>query len=409
MKHFFRALLLILLIFSFSASAFAAPDLISESAVLMDANTGQVLYDKQMHTQRYPASITKIATVICGLENGDLDDKIVMSDEAVWSVSRDSSHIALDVGEEITLEQACYAALMMSANDACNGIAENSSGTIEAFVDVMNETMARAGAKNTHFANANGLRDSNHYTSAYDMACITKYALKNPDFKKIFGTYKYTMPPNNKQPEQRLFVNQHSMISMPEFLYDGIIGGKAGWTTDAQYTLVTAAERDGRTLIAVVMKSPRNNDKYTDTKALLDYGFSEFDTLTITSADLPRGSGYKLDGHVSVSVPKGYTRDDVKVETMMEDGCDYVVLSSLDGSEIGRFPCTVSIDASAEAPANARKTTNSGFSWKTPLLILGGVVLSVIGLFLLLILAIIIRKKIYRAIRRRRRMRQRRR
>ena len=404
MKRFFKAFFSILLIFAFFANAYAAPSLISESAVLMDAETGQVLYNKQMHTQRYPASITKIVTVICGLENGNLDDKIVMSDEAVWSVSRDSSHIALDVGEEITLEQACYAALLMSANDACNGIAEACGGTIPDFVKIMNETMVRAGAQNTNFANANGLRDSNHYTSAYDMACITRYAIKNEDFRKIFGTYKYTMPPNNKQPEQRLFVNQHSMISIPEFLYDGIVGGKAGWTTDAQYTLVTAAEREGRTLIAVVMKSPRNDDKYTDTKALLDYGFENFDTLTITSADLPRGCGYKLDGPISVSVPKGYTRADVKVETTMENGCDYVVLTSLDGNEIGKFPCTVSIDASVEVPQ-----TEAIFSWRTPLLILGIVVLSVIGLFLLLILAIIIRKKIYRAIRRRRRRRNRRR
>ncbi len=399
MTRFVKTLLSLMLILLLSTQALAAPSLISESAVLMDADTGQVLYNKDMHAKRYPASITKIATVICGIENGDLSDKIVMTDEAVFSVSRDSSHIALDVGEEITLEQACYAALLMSANDACNGIAEACGGTISDFVVMMNETARAAGAINTNFANANGLRDSNHYTTPYDMASICRYALKNENFRKIFGTYKYTMPPNNKQEESRYFVNQHSMISDPAFSYEGVIGGKAGWTTDAQYTLVTAAERDGKTLIAVVMKSPRNNDKYTDTKALFDYGFENFDTITITNADLPRREGYHLSSPINLSVPKGTTREDLLISTTMEDGTDYVVVTSSDGTELGKFPCYVSIDVASASPAATPRRIS-------PFAVLGLILLSVIALFLLLILAIIIRKKIYRA--RRRRCRRRR-
>lgn len=403
MKRFFKLFAVALLILLCIPQALAAPSVISESAVLMDADTGQILYNKDMHAKRYPASITKIATVICGLENGNLADKIVMTDEAVFSVSRDSSHIALDVGEEITLEQACYAALMMSANDACNGIAEACGGTIAEFVDMMNEMAVRAGAVGTHFANANGLRDSNHYTTPYDMASICRYALKNENFRKIFGTYKYTMPPNNKQPEQRNFVNQHSMISDPAFLYDGIVGGKAGWTTDAQFTLVTAAERGGKTLIAVVMKSPRNNDKYTDTKALLDYGFENFDTVTITSSDLPRRAGYRLASPINLSVRKGTTREDLEISTTMENGEDFVVVSYSDGEELGKFPCSVAIDVSAATPA---KETAKPFSFWSVLGVLGLILLSLIALFLLLVLAIIIRKKIYRARRRRRRRRR---
>ena len=404
MNRFLKFIFAISLVSLFVCSAFAAePSLISESAVLIDADTGQILLDKNMHTKRYPASITKIATVICGLENGSLTDKIVMSDEAVFSVSRDSSHIALDVGEEITLEEASYAALLVSANDACNGIAEKCGGTIEKFVSMMNDLAKEAGAQNTNFVNANGLRDENHFTTAYDMAMITKYALKNADFRKIFGTYKYTMPPNNKQPESRLFVNQHYMISDPAILYDGFIGGKTGWTTDAHYTLVTAAERNGKTLIAVVMKSPRNYDKYTDTKALFDYGFDEFDTLTITNSDIPRRSGYHLEAPINLSVPKGTTREELSISTAMEGGNDYVVVSYSDGTEIGKFPCTVAIDASSPSPRTSSKKKIN------PLLILGLVFLSVIALFALFVLAIIIRKKIYRALRRRRRRRQRRR
>ncbi len=405
MNRFLKFISALSLAFLFTSSALAAaPSMISESAVLMDADTGQILYDKNMHAKRYPASITKIATVICGLENGSLSDKIVMTDEAVFSVSRDSSHIALDVGEEITLEQASYAALLVSANDACNGIAEKCGGTIENFVSMMNELAKDAGALGTNFVNANGLRDENHYTTAYDMARITKHAMKNSDFCKIFGTYKYTMPPNNKQPESRLFVNQHYMISDPALLYDGFVGGKTGWTTDAHYTLVTAAERDGKTLIAVVMKSPRNYDKYTDTKALFDYGFDEFDTVTITSSDIPQRSGYRLEAPLNISVAKGTTKEDLSITTAMENGDDYIVVTYSDGTEIGKFPCTVAIDASAPSPRNT--TEKKGMN---PFLILGLVFLSVIGLFLLFILAIIIRKKIYRALRRRRRRRQRRR
>ena len=147
MTRFFKLLIATALISLLFCTASAAPSLISESAVLMDAETGQVLYDKNMHVQKHPASITKIATVICGLENGNLSDKITMSENAVFSVSRNSSHIALDVGEELTLEEASYAALLVSANEACNGIAEHCGGTIENFVSMMNNTAKEAGAK----------------------------------------------------------------------------------------------------------------------------------------------------------------------------------------------------------------------------------------------------------------------
>lgn len=401
MTRFFKKLAVLAFIFLLAGKAFAAPSVVSESAVLIDAKSGQVLYDKNMHEVRFPASITKIATVICGLENGNLSDKIVMSDEAVFSVSRDSSHIALDVGEEITLEEACYASLLVSANDACNGIAEATGGSIENFVSMMNDLAVRAGAKNTHFTNTNGLRDDNHYTTAYDMAMICRYAIKNPDFLKIFGTYKYTMPSNNKQPEERLFVNQHGMISDPAILYDGFIGGKTGWTTVALHTLVTAAERGDKRLIAVVMKSPSRKDRYNDTKALLDYGFESFGSLTITNSDIPKGSGAFLpEGSVDISVPEGTTREDITISTMMEDGVDYIVASYADGTEVSRIPCSVEV----YVPERKEVIPPPGMS---PFLILLFVLLSIILLFVLLILGVIIRKKIYRAIRRHKRRKRR--
>ena len=406
MTRFFKLLIATALISLLFCTASAAPSLISESAVLMDAETGQVLYDKNMHVQKHPASITKIATVICGLENGNLSDKITMSENAVFSVSRNSSHIALDVGEELTLEEASYAALLVSANEACNGIAEHCGGTIENFVSMMNNTAKEAGAKNTTFVNANGLRDEHHLTTAYDMACITRYALRNDDFRKIFGTYKYTMAPTNEQPEERLFVNQHYMISDPALLYEGFIGGKVGYTTDALCTLVTAAERDGRTLIAVVMKSPRDYDRYTDTKALLDYGFENFHTLTVTSADLPSDKDYRLEKNIGISVEKSVSLDDLTITAKEEGGESFIVVSAPTGEELATVPCAVVDKDEVHVLTPPPKSEGK----MSPIAVFGLVVLAIAGLLifliLILVLAIIIRKKIYRARRRRRRMQQ---
>jgi len=378
----------------------AEPTLVSESAVLIDADTGQILYNKDMHRQMYPASITKILTVITGLEKLPLTEKMTMSHYAVFSLPVGSSHIALDEGEEITMEQAVYAALLMSANDACNGIAETAAGSIDAFADMMNETAKRAGAINSNFVNAHGLSDDNHYTTAYDMAMICRYALKNETFRKFFGTYKYIMAPTNKQEESRTFINQHYMISDPALKYDGIIGGKAGWTRVSKCTLVTAAERDGRTLIAVVMKCVKDADKYADTKALLDWGFSEFDTVRLSSADLPRNGGYTFEKPVNLLLPKGMTKTDISVSAIMENGRDYAVVTSASGEEIARFPCEVAIDVSTKTDGEIRSDRLHSF-----LMAIVTVIGLIVGAFILLIVLIIIRKQIYRARKKRRRRR----
>lgn len=251
------------------------PIIESEAAVLMDAKTGQVLFAKNMDEQLYPASITKIMTVLLGIENGNLNDLITMSREAVFSIERGSSHIALDVGEQITLEQALMAAMLPSANEACNGIAEHISGSIPEFIKLMNERAIEAGALHTNFTNANGLCKDDHVTTAYDMAMITKAALQNDQFRRIFGTSKYEIPPTNMQSETRYLWAEHKMFPCGRYEYEGVVGGKTGYTQKSQNTLVTVAQRGDRELMAVVIKS-QNSAVYTDTKALLDYGFNEF-------------------------------------------------------------------------------------------------------------------------------------
>ena len=256
------------------------PAIESESAVLMDARTGQVLYEKSMNEQLYPASITKIMTILLGLEYSNLNDTITMSHQAIYSIDKGSSHIALEVGEQITMEQALMAAMLPSANEASNGIAEHISGSIPEFVKLMNKRAAATGALHTNFANSNGLPNDEHVTTAYDMAMITKAALMNEQFRRIFATSQYEIPPTNMKSKPRYLWTEHKMLKPGKFKYDGVIGGKTGYTKEAQCTLVTAARRGDRELIVVVLKS-LGSGVYNDTKNLLDYGFDEFNPTTI--------------------------------------------------------------------------------------------------------------------------------
>jgi len=267
------------------------PKIISQSAVLMDAKTGQVLYGKNIHMKLYPASITKILTILLGIENGRLQDKVTMSQEAVSSILQGSSHIALDIGEKISLEQALMAAMLPSANDASNGIAEHISGSISDFALLMNQRAREAGALNSNFVNPHGLHNDKHVSTAYDMAMITRTALQNDKFREIFGTVRYTIPPTNKQSESRDLWATHRMLTTNKFAYKGVIGGKTGYTKEAQNTLVTVARRGERELIAVVMKS-QNTGVYTDTIALFDYGFNQFNEVKI----LPSASDNSIKG-----------------------------------------------------------------------------------------------------------------
>jgi len=245
----------------------------SETAVLMDGDTGRIIFEKEMHRRMYPASITKIMTALLALENGKLGDAITMSREAVFSIGRNTSHIALDTDEVLTLEEALYAMALASANDAANGVAEHIGGTIEGFAVMMNGRAREAGALDTSFANAHGLFDENHYTTAYDMARITAEAIKIPAFTKIFSSLIYEMPPTNKQSETRTLRSTNAMMT-GKYKYEGVIAGKTGWINQSGNTLVTAARRDGRTLIAVVMRAPAKSEACEDTTVLLDYGFS---------------------------------------------------------------------------------------------------------------------------------------
>ncbi len=254
-----------------------------DSAIVMEVSTGSILYKKNIHKKHYPASITKILTALLLLENSSLSDTVTFSEEAVFGIEPGSSTIYSDVGEKMSMEQCLYAIMLESANEVCLAGGEYVAGSVKSFVGMMNDKVSELGLKNTHFNNPNGLPDTKHYTTAYDMAVIARQALQNATFRKIAGTKMYTCNKTNTHKTKRIWRNHHQMLNgydHPKYEYKYCIGGKTGFTQVSQYTLVTFAEKNGMQLLSVIMKasSPKLGEpnEYTDTTALLNFGFESY-------------------------------------------------------------------------------------------------------------------------------------
>lgn len=253
--------------------------LVSDGAILIDASSGAVLYSKNADTKFYPASITKIMTTLVAVEKGSLSDSVVCNAETLNAVEQGSSRIGLEAGEIISLEDALYFVMLASGNDAAAVVAEHIGGTVDHFVDMMNEKVAELGLENTHFTNPHGLHNDNHYTTARDMAKIMQAAVSNEDFCKIASSTNYTAAATNLN-DARPTWNHHKMIlPASEYHYDGIKEGKNGYTTKALNTLVTTAEKNGVKLIAVLLHCQGAPSTYSDTKKLFNYGFDNFSIL----------------------------------------------------------------------------------------------------------------------------------
>lgn len=255
--------------------------LASQTAVLMDADTGVVLYEKNMHDTMYPASITKIMTAMLAIQHLEPEQVLTVSQTAVNAVPRTSSHISLQAGERLTVRDALYAIGMESANDAANVLAEAVSGSLEAFAEEMTRQAQALGAMNTHFANANGLPDSQHFTTAYYMALITAAALKQEGLATYFSTVNYTFPATNLSPA-RSFSNKDRLLPGGQYYYEGVLMAKTGWTTSAQGTFAAVVKQGDTTLVAVTLKSPLLEDKYKDTHKLMDYGFTHYSAVKVS-------------------------------------------------------------------------------------------------------------------------------
>ncbi len=296
MKRQITALTSLILIFLsplfFAASAKASsveageswpegPQVFAESAIVMEASTGLILYEKNMDEVHYPASITKIMTALLAIENSNLGDIVTFSKKSVFDIDVDSSRIGIDVGEQLTMQQCLYALLLESANEVAYAMAEHVGGTMDEFARMMTERARDLGCKNTNFVNSHGLHNENHYTSAYDMALITREAMKNETFRKIFGTRTYRIPPTNIQSETRYCANHHKFILKQTYHYDDCIGGKTGYTSKSKYTLVSVAKRGNLELICVIMRDDTSAHQYTDTQKLFDFGFDNFSVYPI--------------------------------------------------------------------------------------------------------------------------------
>ena len=263
---------------STAAALLEEPKVEAEGAVLMDAATGQVLFGKNQDTQFYPASITKVMTALLVLEHCSLDETVTFSAAATTNLESGAVALGIVEGDQLTVEQCLYGLLLKSANEIGNGLAEHVAGSVSAFADMMNAKAKELGCKNTHFANPHGLNDPDHKTTPYDMALILRAALQNETFRKIDTTLTYEFPATKKNAARTTTMGHKMMYPSDSRYYEGIIGGKTGYTSLAGNTLVTGVERNGVRLIAVVMKSKSSH--YTDTKAMLDYGFANYQALT---------------------------------------------------------------------------------------------------------------------------------
>ncbi len=247
------------------------------SAVLLEAASGQVLYDKNPHERRPQASTTKITTAIVALEKGKLTDKVQISKTAAETPE---SAIWLEEGEELTLEQLMYALMLFSANDAASAIAEHIGGSEAKFAEMMNAKAREIGAKDSHYVNPHGLDNPNHYTSAYDLAILARYGLtKVPGFAGIVRTQEKHIPWAG-HPYERVLRNRNKLLKT----YPGADGVKTGYTNDAGRCLVASATRQGMQLIAVVMDSP---DMFKETALLLDWGFAHYIKQDLVTTDQP--------------------------------------------------------------------------------------------------------------------------
>lgn len=341
--------------FPLTAAAVKEPDTTVEAVVLMNARSGQVLYQKNMRRHMFPASTTKILTAAVALEKGNLSDKVTVVKEACLV---DGSRIGLQEGEKLTLEDLLYALMMASANDAADSIAVHLSGSINNFSDLMNKKARSIGALDSNFINPHGLPDPGHYITAYDLALITRYAMQNPVFRKIVGTRikKISRPDADRSigPPQEDLWNHNRFLSR----YQGAIGVKTGYTVEAGQCLVAAAEKDGRELIAVLLND-QGSTLYEDAGMILDYGFDNFapnlvveKMEKVTTVGVSRGIG-KVDVYTGSSfyydLPNGQKKQikrslelnrGIKAPLTAGQEVGQLVLS-FEGQEVGRVKLLV--------------------------------------------------------------------
>ena len=315
---------LVALINILSSNTFAIEDenIKCKKAIVMDIDSGSVLYSKNGFDKVYPASTTKVLTAIIAIENLDLEKTVVASENAIKSTPDGSSVMYLKVGEILTVKQLLYGLMLPSGNDAANVLAEEVASSTEKFVEIMNEKAKEIGCTSTHFTNPHGFHDDNHYSTAYDMAKILRYALNNKIFRDIIETKSVEIPQTNKTATARRLINTNKMVNkkyQDTYYYEYAIAGKTGFTDEARGTLVTYGKKDGKNIIITVFDGTQllgNEVRYFDAKLLFEYAFNNFNI-----ADIIHSSSVSFDIYDEVS---GYTyrlklKDDISSLTKNKD------------------------------------------------------------------------------------------
>ncbi len=369
------------------------PSVYAESAIVMEADTGAILYAKDIDAKRYPASITKIMTALVVLEQcEDLNEQMEYSYHATHSIEYGSSSIARTEGEILTVEESLYGLLLESANECANALAEHFAGSTEEFAVLMNQKAAELGCTNTNFVNPHGLHNENHYTSAHDMALITRAAIANDDFRRICGQKRYELRATNKNDEMLTMYNHHLMISnnrTSKYLDDTVFAGKTGYTSDALNTLMTCAARNDMDIIVITMRAHSTGERgvpvFTDTAALLDYA-GNFQKLGIAANEqtFEVGNAYdftveseelnasliSIDENSNIILPNTVSFADAKPSITFEElpeGRQAYLTYEYAGQTVGSAPITLAENEKEEFSfADTESGTNENDSKERP-------------------------------------------
>lgn len=371
------------------------------AAILIEAETGKVLYSRNADEKMYPASITKVLTTLVALENGNLNDEVTFSAETLNAVEQGSSRIGVEAGETCTLEDALHCVMLASGNDTAAGVAEHIAGSVDAFVEMMNAKAEELGCTGSHFTNPHGLPDENHYTTASDMAKIVRAAVHNDQFASIASDLSYNMPATNKCDAREIWQHHKMMYPAGQYYYEDVIWGKTGYTTVALNTLVTVAKRDDLTLIAVVLKCPGASYTYTNSAQLFDYGFDNYTVLkpleNFSLKEAAASSGVsedaissleKLDvlfnSEYAVVAPNTVSVSDIQVSVSTDNATDGIwgsLIFTYNNNEIGRANVYYDADAQLNSILEEDGTLKATAAAKIPFILV--VVIVVLLLFII--------------------------
>ena len=331
-----------------SSTDASIPSTYSPACILMDQNSGKILYSKNANTKMYPASTTKIMTAILTLENCKLDEVATASHNAVYSIPYSYSVATIQEGEELTIEQLLNVLLIPSANDAAVVLAEHIAGSVEAFAEMMNNKAVEIGCKNTHFVNPNGIHNEDHYSTAYDLALMGQYAMKFDVFRSIVSKTYYALPATAKyDKDDRKFNTTNDLIkknyssSPRNYYYEYATGAKTGYTDAAKSCIVATATKDDVSLIAVVLHDSITDEglsqRALDCKALFEYGFNNYSEKTIVN---------KTDVAKQITVENA-TKETENLDLLYEDSLEGLIPNNVD---ISTYTPNIKLSDNISAP-----------------------------------------------------------